>query len=183
MANGFDEKTLTFENVETIWSNFSGAKTMYTPEGSRYFNITLNDDQRKQAEEAGFNVKEHPSKNEGEPPLYTLKVSFSWNDKYPQFDPKIFEVRNGKTIPITESNVATLDGARIVKADVDVRTYHWLMPNKTEGVAAKLELAYFHVLVSNLEEKYANMGDSGHMDTIEFEQIKKRQDNGLVGLD
>lgn len=182
MANRYDEQTITFENVETIWNNFSGAKTLYTPEGVRFFNITLSEEQRAQAEKAGFVVKEHPSKNEGEPPLYTLKVGFGWNDKYPQFDPKIFEVRNGSTIPITESNVSTLDGARIVKADVDVRTYHWEMPNHTSGVSAKLSLAYFHVLVSNLEEKYANMGDAGHMDTIEFEQIKKRQENGLVGL-
>lgn len=180
MAN-IDKDNITFENVDIMWPNFSGAKTMYTSEGIRSFNITLTDEQKALAEKAGFNVKVHESKEEDGESINTLRVRIGWVPDYPQFNPKVAMVRNNSTIPLDEKTIGLLDGSNIDHADVELRPFHWKMPNGNTGVSPRLAIGYFYITVSRLEEKYENFTEAGNLDTIEFEKIQKQQNVGLVG--
>ena len=182
MAN-IDRDNVVLENVIVMWPNFSGAKTMFTAEGIRSFNVSVNDKQKDILEKAGLVVKTRESDDGDLPPLNTIRVRLGWNEDYPQFNPKIFMIKNDKTIPLDEKTVGLLDGSNIDSADVEIRPYNWKMPNGNSGVSARLALGYFRITTSRLEEKYSNSNEMGNLDTIEFKQIQKQQNAGLVGLE
>lgn len=89
---------LARENAKIRWgfSNFAGAKRLYNEEGDHNFTIDLTQTEAEKLITDGWNVRQRPAREEGEPDEYTLKVSIS--DKFDM--PAIYFIRGGRKFPV-----------------------------------------------------------------------------------
>ena len=94
------------ENARLAYMNFSGAPSMYNPEGDRNFNVLLTDDQAKKLKMEGYNVKTKQVHDE-EQNMLKVKVSFKFRP------PQIHKYEGRKHKLLDENTVGDLDFSEI----------------------------------------------------------------------
>ena len=171
------------EHATLRFRNFSGVGGQYNQEGNRTFALQLDQETAIKLEEQGWNVSYLPPLDDDEPPVPILRVAVKWNDKFPQYDPKIFEITDFGKRELDETTVVKLDAATILNADVVIRPYSWHIgepgkPNYKHGVKAMLKTMYVTLDVDDFEKKYAGLPDvpDSAANTMTFERVQKNQD-------
>lgn len=130
-----------------LWRNFSGHQTRYKPEGYRFFNVDIFDeDIAKKLIDDGWNLAqwtpEATDDNPNPETQYRLEVKVQFGD-YP---PKVTMICDGVKTRLDEETIGLLDTSIIETADLDIHPYHWgPMPDGREGIKAYLQVGYFTI--------------------------------------
>lgn len=143
---------LQIDDARLIFRNFAGRATEYNSEGDRNFAVIIpNEDIASQLEDAGWNVKTYPPRDEGETPLMTLKVKIS--DRF--WTPKFYLNSNGRVreIPFGEE-LKIFDNVDIISVSLDVSPSHW-QRNGREGQSAYLRTIEVIQEVDRFAARYA----------------------------
>jgi hypothetical protein len=145
-------KNLVLEGVRIIFRNFSGKPSKFNKEGNRNFCVVIpNALAAQELSEDGWNVRILAARSEDEDVTYYIPVAVSF-DFYP---PKVYIVgANGPTL-LDEENIAVLDYAEIINADVSLRPYNWEV-NGSSGIKAYLKNMYVTLEEDRLHDKYFN---------------------------
>lgn len=151
-------ENVTFTGVKIGFRNFSGEEGRYNRKGARNFCVFLDPDSAESLKRDGWNVKqtkENPKVEDWEP-LYYIKVNVNFNGPRP---PKIALLTSrGKTY-LTEDTVNVLDYANIKNVDFIMVPYHYEIVD-TSGISAYLKTMFVEIEEDELEEKYADWGES-----------------------
>ena len=145
---------ISIANVRLGFRNFAGAEGPYNKKGDRNFVVFLEEQQAKDLESDGWNIKWPKEREEVDPdsdfeqqPF--LPVSFSFTN----FPPKIVLVTDGNASRIGEDEVDMLDWAEIENADIVIRPYNWSV-NGNSGVKAYLKALYVTLATDEFSSKY-----------------------------
>lgn len=125
------------EDVQIRFRNFSGTKTEYNKAGNRQFSVFLPEETADILEEAGWNIKHKPPRNEGEDPRHQLDVTVFFG-KYPPMVKLISH--DGTESYLTEDNIGILDSVDIDHANLEIRPYNWEVNGKSGTKAYVREL-------------------------------------------
>lgn len=147
--------TLSIENAQIIFRNFSGKESRYNPPGKRNFCVFLDDDLAHQLEKDGWHIRWLKPRDEEEDPRAYMQVAVS----YANFPPKIVLVTShGKTV-LDEESVGALDWAEIDTIDLVIRPYNW-EANGNTGVKAYLKNMYVTIVEDEFEKKYRDVPEN-----------------------
>lgn len=158
------DKPITFmiEDARLIWRNFSGAPTLFNPDGGkRTFNVVLDKRLADQMAADGWNVKCKPAgvpADEGEDGVEEEFCYIEVAVGYKQRPPKIVVITETSRTNLTEETVGMLDWAEIRTVDLIARAYEWGVGGKT-GLKAYLQSMFITIEEDPLERKY-NMMDA-----------------------
>lgn len=145
------ENTITFEDAQIIFRNFSGKEGQYNREGDRNFAVIIPDEDTAQKMiEDGWNVKYLNPREEGDDPKPYIQVSVSYKNR----PPRIVMITSVARTNVTESMVEVLDWTNIALADLIIRPYDWEVNGK-RGKKAYLQSLFVTVEEDYLERKYA----------------------------
>lgn len=131
------------------WRNFSGEARTYNAAGQRNFTISFNQRTAEMLAADGWNVKQRDPREEGDPPLFYLEVKVNFSGR----PPKIVMITSRGQTRLTEDLVSELDHSRIIKADIILHPYEWVV-NRNSGVSAYLNTLYAEIEENDLEKKY-----------------------------
>jgi hypothetical protein len=154
-----EARTVTIEGVQLLFPNFSGKETQYNDAGNRNFNIILTPEMADDLSQRGFNVKERPGREEGDPSQFTLQIKVNFQNR----PPRIVMITSSGRTNLNEHSVEVLDWADIQYADLIISPYHWEGFGGKSGVTAYLQSLYATIEEDDLERKYA------HIDSAEDE--------------
>ncbi len=146
---------LTMENINILprpFRNFAGREDTYNRPGDRNFVIALPVDVANAMRADGWNVKTLRARDEDTPPQDYIEISVSYKVR----PPKIFIITSRGRTAIDEDQVAMLDWAEIINADVVVNPYHWDINGRT-GIKAYLGALYVTIHEGPLDSKYADI--------------------------
>ena len=103
----------------------------------------------------GFNVKVRDPKEEGDEPLYFLKIflNFKYKDA-----PRVYLVSSRGKRELDENSVQIVDYAEMYKVDLTFREYNWEVNGNT-GIKAMLKNMYVHIVEDELDMQYADTPD------------------------
>lgn len=161
-------------NAQIVYSNFAGLERkdkngrVVNDAGNRNFNVILDPEKSEiywngelvtdpdfgqTLADLGFNVKLKPGREEGDPMQYKLPVSVSYKSA---IKPDLNLVVNGKTEPLFEDTVDTLDGLEISTADIEINNGKPYIDSHTgqEKVKAWCNKGFFNVIPSRLDQRY-----------------------------
>lgn len=148
------EGTISIEDAEIMFRNFSGAEGQYNAKGRRNFCVLLDPPLADALTNDGWNVKVLKSRDEDEEERPYLQVAVS----YDNIPPRIMMItKNGKTT-MTEETVGMLDWAEIKSVDLIIRPYNWEVSGKT-GVKAYVKTMYIVIEEDEFAEKYYSLPD------------------------
>lgn len=148
----FTERAL--RDVQLIFRNFSGRPSTYHKNGGvREFGVVLDREQYEQMLEEGWNVKERPGREEGDPPRWHLPVAVGYKIAR---KPKVVMIGSKGKTQLDEGLVDLIDGVDIRKADVIVRARHW-DDNGTTKVKAWLQTLYVTIIEDELDLEYSDV--------------------------
>jgi hypothetical protein len=157
----YEDNSVTLENVQILWPNFSGREGPYNREGDRSFNILLTPEQADMLASDGWNVKVTKAREldegevtGGEP---YLPVSLHYGKGRP---PRVVLITERGRTELGEDMVEILDGVEWVNADVMIRPHDWVVTNKS-GRKAYLKALYATINEDYLERKYADVKPAG----------------------
>ena len=166
-------------DAELAFTNFSGLKTKYNPEGCRNFCLVVPADVAIDLANAGespnawgapwkINLeKPYAVASDGTPISYTLKVAVSYsNNKFnpviklitgAEYDSKNGRYFGGKTMFLTENNVGILDGISASRIAVRIRPRFWEDEKNDNAVNIKAYLERLDVIVEkdSFDDLYA----------------------------
>jgi hypothetical protein len=152
MAN--ERETITIENAELIFTNFSGKEGPYNSAGEREFSVVLDPKNADYLASNGWNVKYRPVRDDDEEAIPTaylpVKVSYKLRP------PTIVMITSTGRAKLDESSVETLDWADILSCDMIITPSFWTHGNKS-GIKAYLKSLYVNVQEDELERKYATL--------------------------
>lgn len=157
---------LNIKGAKIIFRNFGGDKDQYDRDGKRTFALKFVDHEEAQAiMDLGWNLRIRQPKNEEQDPYYYLKVGI----RFDFFPPNVYIVTKNNKTRLTEDTIGLLDEAEIVKADVVIRPYNWVMnegtKNEKRGCKAYLKAAYITIEQDAFADDYDDIpltGD-GHL--------------------
>ena len=145
---------LRIEGARIIWKNFRGKRDKYNTDGSRTFNVVIEDLERAQEIiNLGWALK--PLKNEdGETEAYFLPVKVNYDSQIP---PRIHKVSisGNSSLPLDERSIDMLDYLPIEYVDIIVSPYVWSVGGNT-GVKAYCQTMYVVIEENELDLKWAN---------------------------
>ncbi len=151
MANEF-RKNLSIENAKIGFRNFSGREGQFNPKGKRNFVVFLDEENAKNLENDGWNIRWlRPRDPEEEPQAY-LPVDVAF-EHYP---PKIVLITSHGKNDLNEETVNTLDLAEIRTIDLIIRPYSWEVGDK-KGIKAYLRTMYVTIVEDEFEAKYRDV--------------------------
>lgn len=155
MSNN-DFANINIPNAKFIfYTNFKGAAGPYNNEGDRNFNVILDPESLKQAEEYGMNVKYTKPKDDEDPIPY-LKVNVGFKFRAPHI-----ELINSQCKRyLSEQNVGLLDDYEYDHVDLVIRPNRWRRPDGSSGVNAYLQALYAVVVEDPFVSKYYDIPDS-----------------------
>lgn len=153
MAGPRDE-TVTLEDVQILFRNFTGRAGMYNMEGDRNFAVKLPPDWAEILTNRGWNVKYLNPREEGEAPEPYISVKVNFNSHRP---PKIFMITSKNRTQLDEETVGQLDYADILQVDVILNPYNYTAPGGKKGISVYLDSAYVTIIEDVLAQKYNNM--------------------------
>lgn len=140
---------LRIEGAQICSKNFSGTVGPYNPTGRRQFTVILDEETAKSIIAEGWNVKEKPGREEGDPPRYFLDVMV----KFAKFPPVIKQVTKKGITTLDEDTCGCLDGATLTNVDLVITPYNWEFNGKT-GIKAYLKTGYFTLEEDEFADKY-----------------------------
>lgn len=142
--NARDIPNLNIKSAKIVKRNFTGRAEEYNREGNRYFTIRIDDPNLAESLITdGWKIREGKKRNEDDDPRWFMDVKVAFNEYYPI---KIYTYAGRTKRELTEENVATLDHAHIMNADMTIRARYWEVNGKS-GYKA-----YLKVLHATLEE-------------------------------
>lgn len=157
MAFPTRREALKIEGTQIIFkSNFEGVEEQYNRAGDRYFNIQLTEEQAMELTANGWNVKTWQPKEEGDDPVFYLKIAVSYKIRPPRC---VLITSRGRT-PLDEETVEMLDWQEYEFVDVIVNPSRYTV-NGRSGVKAYLQTGFFKAYEDDLERKYAHLPEVG----------------------
>jgi uncharacterized protein (DUF736 family) len=142
--NAREIPNLNIQSAKIVKRNFAGAAEDYNREGNRYFTIRIDDPNLAESLIAdGWKLREGRKRNEDDDPRWFMDVKVAFNEYFPT---KICTYLGKIKRELNESNVASLDSARIINADMTIRARYWEVNGKS-GYKA-----YLKVLHATLED-------------------------------
>ena len=152
------EEPIVIENAKIMYRNFAGAKQRYNASGSRSFDVVVEDERQAQLlMNDGWNLKPFKPRPDDEEETfrgYHLPVKVKFDGAQP---PKIIMITNKKAVILTEETVSLLDSADILKCDMVIRPYNWVLDDGSHGVKAYLKTLYATIQVDPFFEKYSDI--------------------------
>ncbi|MBP5594984.1 MAG: hypothetical protein J6Y02_06355 [Pseudobutyrivibrio sp.] len=138
------------------FKNFSGKANDYNREGSRYINVVIPEEYVSEIADKGWVVKELPPREEGDAPVYFMKVNIRFQEDGGYSDPKIYKgISQDNMHKVTVETVGDLDKDEIEHVDIVIRPYHWSRKSGEEGIAAYLDEMYVIIKGSRFTAKYS----------------------------
>lgn len=152
---GRQDDTVTLEDVQIIFRNFSGRAGMYNKEGDRSFAVKLTPEWAEELKSRGWNVKYLRARDEEEDEQAYVSVKINFNGPRP---PKAFMVSPStkRRTQLDESTIEMLDYADILQVDVILNPYNYVVNGKG-GISVYLESIYVIIIEDALAMKYDNM--------------------------
>jgi len=148
------DNTVTIENAELIFRNFSGKEGRYNREGQKTFCVFLDDpDVVAQFEVDGWNVKYLQPREEGDLPRAYLPVEARYDTRPPNV---VMITESGKT-HLDADSIEVLDWADIRLVDLVVNPFDWGDPKGEHGRKAYLKTMFVTINEDDLERKYAKL--------------------------
>lgn len=142
--------TLQIDDARIIFRNFSGTATQFNRAGDRNFAIVIDDMEIADAlEEAGWNVRKKPGRDDDEMPRMHLPVKIKFNDRGPAVYLKTGDAIN----KLDEESIDCLDHIDIAGVDLDIRPYDWDVQGKT-GRTAYLQAIHVTQEVDRFAHRY-----------------------------
>lgn len=144
------------EDVKIKWafSNFDGREHQYNAQGDHNFVMLLDKDFAEDLAEKGWNVKEKPGYEEGDPPEYHLEVKIS----YKYGPPKIFLIKGNRKFRADERDLADIRRDTCEQIDVVITPSRWVYGGNS-GITAYAKELYAKVKESRFADKYADYED------------------------
>jgi len=151
------ETTLKIEGTHIVFRpNFAGNAEQFNVEGNRYFNVAVPPEEVDQLRDQGWNVKEWTGKEEGDEPVYFLKVKVSYKFK----PPRLVLITSRGRVPLDEETCDMLDWTEFEFIDVILSASHYTM-NGRSGISAYIKTGMFVVAEDELEKKYSHLPEVG----------------------
>lgn len=151
MANEF-RKNLSIENARIGFRNFSGREGQFNPKGKRNFVVFLDEENAKNLENDGWNIRWLRPRDPEEDPQPYLPVDVAF-EHYP---PRIVLITSHGKTDLDQETVNTLDLAEIKTVDLIIRPYSWEVGDK-RGVKAYLRTMYITIVEDEFELKYKDV--------------------------
>lgn len=139
------------------YTNFKGAEGDYNKKGDRNFNVLLEGEALRQAEEYGMKIKyTKPRSDEEEPqPFVKVNVGFKFRE------PHIELINSHAKRILTERTVGVLDNYEFEHIDMVIRPNRWHRSDGTSGVNAYLQALYATVVEDPFVAKYYDIPEIG----------------------
>lgn len=152
-----NDGTITIEDVQILYTNFSGKPSPFNKDGSRNFCVLLTEEVAGVLAEDGWNVKATKPRDEGDEPRPYLKVTLGY--KYKPSRVTLITSKGRQDLP--EDMLDMLDMVDIAKVDLIIRPFEWVMmkgtPQETSGIAAYVKSLWVVLEEDELDLKYADV--------------------------
>lgn len=146
---------LILEDRMITYKNFRGLPDTFNPHGGRRnFAVILEVDEGERMIPDGWNIRFREPREEGDPAIATLKVNVKYGGK--GRPPRVVMITSRNKTELDESLVGALDWADVVKADMELRAYHYDVGGR-QGISAYLVALWITVNEDKLEAKYADI--------------------------
>lgn len=152
---GPKQETVTLEDVEIIFRNFTGRKGMYNAEGDRSFAVKLTPEWAEELKNRGWNIKYlRPNEDEEVGPAY-ISVKVNFDGPRP---PKIYMISpsSKRRTQLGVGEVEILDYVDILQIDLILNPFPYDF-NGRSGISVYLDSLYVTIIENALEVKYDNM--------------------------
>ena len=154
---------IVLQECKIKYRNLRGEASKYNRAGDRNFTVLLpNEEFAMKLKEDGWNVKRKVRVVDGEEVVeYQLPVSVAYyNSKGEKVrnPPRIYTYAGGIKTELGEDEVKLIDSAQIKSVDLTIRPYCW-ENERGSGVKAYLKNMYVTLVVDELEEKWAHIGE------------------------
>lgn len=150
---------LELENAKLMggkFKNFSGKETDYNREGARFINVVIPSDKVEDICSKGWSVKQLPPREDGDEPVYFMKINIRYVEDGGFSDPKIYKGTSPDNMhKVTVANIADLDRDEFENVDLVIRPYHWSRKSGEEGISAYLDEMYAIIKGSRFSAKYS----------------------------
>jgi hypothetical protein len=147
-------RTIVIEDANIFWKNFAGREAQYNEEGDRNFCLEIPGDMEVDLRADGWPLKTRLSQDPEEPPLVYLPVKVS----YKNIPPNVVMVTSTRKQQMTEENVGLLDGADIIRVDLEVTPYNWSYRDRS-GIKAYLKEMFVTIAESRFADRYRDIPD------------------------
>lgn len=142
-------------DTRIFFRNFAGKEGPYNRAGDRNFCVEVPEEQARELEEQGWNIKWREPREEGDAPQAHMKVSVRF-DNYP---PSIYQVTSNRKTRLNERTIDNLDWADILNVDLAIRPYNWEV-NGMKGKKAYVKFMYVTIDEDCYADKYADIPSS-----------------------
>ena len=138
--NIMNDGNLQINDARIVYRNFSGKPSDFNREGDRNFSLVIPDQETAELlRNEGWNVKIKPPREDGDEPFIVLPVKVKFNTRGPRVYLKSGKVNRR----LNEETIGMLDNIDILKIDLDIRPYDWVMfegtKNEKSGRSAYLQ--------------------------------------------
>ena len=144
--------TITIENAQVQFRNFTGKEGKYNREGDRNFVVFLDPEDAEPLAKDGWLIKELKPRDPGDHPQQYLPVKVA----YGNYPPKIVVITDAGQKILDEDTVHILDWAEFANVDMIINPYNWEVSGDT-GVKAYLKTMYVTIVEDEIEKKYADV--------------------------
>lgn len=157
-------KDLTIEGASLLggaYKNFGGNPSRFNSKGGdRNFAIRLNTEDALDLIEQGYPVKKREPREEGDEPLYFLKVAVRFKSDGSKKDPVLYRgIDPNRMVLLQEREVGKLDNDEI--ENIDVTIHYWCREDRDGEWKATGYLTELYALIkqSKLAGKYNSVSD------------------------
>lgn len=150
-------ETVTFRDATIIFKNLSGEAKKFNAEGVRNFAVLIDEQQSRELEQQGWNVKPLKRREEDDEQLYFLKVSVSYKIR----PPRVWLISSAGRSLLGEGLVGMLDQLETNKIDLVISAYDWRLDTGASGRKAYLQSMFATMYEDELELEYADVPQLG----------------------
>lgn len=141
--------------IKWNWSHFDGHDE-FSGEGDHNFTVIFPEEQARKLLEEGWNIREHPGYEEGDPPEFTLKVKISYRFEAP----KVFLLKGDRKIRAQQTDLADITPSSCERIDTIITPKPWAHGQKS-GISAYVKELYATIKQSRFEERYKDYEEVG----------------------
>lgn len=146
------ESIIVVKNAEIFWQNFQGKEKQYNAAGARNFAVKIDAEPAAQYLGDGWNIKYLEPREE-----YEEDVRQAWlpvEIEFVHYPPAVLIVKGpGQFVPLDKDTIGMLDWADILKIDMTIRPYNWIVNGKW-GTKAYLKRMYVTIDEDPLDVEY-----------------------------